>query len=254
MTDQNLKQFVQEGFSDKYTQEFYSEIVKEGLWVGENHFVNKYFTNKQSKLLDIGCGTGRTTIPLFNMGYDVTAIDITSKMIETAKNIAEVKGLNINYQIVDATDMKYADNSFDYILFSNNGWTQIPSKHERLKALKEIKRVLKNGGFYIFTAHPRSWTNREFFWFWIKQWLRFYILKPLRFNVREKDFGDRFFERESVGGKKIDSYQYIHIPKVNEVKREIARSGLKLVEVDENQPIKETDTNEYPPVFYICTK
>jgi len=254
MAKQSMKKFVQEGFSDEYTQEYYTELVKEGLWVGEKYFINKYFRNKNGKLLDIGCGTGRTTTPLFKMGYDVTAVDITPKMIENAKKIAKKKSLDINYKIGDATSLEFDDNSFDYILFSNQGWTQIPNRKERAKALKEIKRVLKKGGTFIFTAHPRSWTNPDFFWFWVKQWLRFYILKPLGFDVREIDFGDRFFERESIDGKKTDSYQFIHISKVSEVIREISNSGLELVEVDESKPIHKTDTNRYPPVFYICTK
>lgn len=260
---ESLKQSVINEFSSDITQEKYLKIGEKGLWQSEETFIDKYFA-KNSRILDIGCGTGRTTIPLYLKGYKVVGVDITPKMIESAKKIALNKNLNIDYQIGDATDLKFEANFFYNAIFSNNGWTQIPGKVNRQKALNELYRVLKPGGYFIFTSHKKRYSPYYLF-FWIKQWLKIYLLKPLGFNIKEIEFGDRFFSRES-GGTEFKEKQYIHIPNINEVKKQIQNSGFKIVESLTMGDISKTDASERgstltkkdnaakSPVFYICSK
>lgn len=258
-----LQQNIISEFGSAITQGKYRKIAEEGFWESEEVLVRKYF-NLNSSVLDVGCGTGRTTIPLSQMGYNVIGIDITSQMIDAARKIAQSKNLGIDYRVGDATHLDFEDNLFDNAIFANNGWTQIPGKENRQKALNEIFRVLKPGGCFIFTSH-RRYFSVIFFLFWFKQWIKLYILKPLGFRFGEIDFGDRFFNRIHEG-KKLKQKQYIHIASVKEVENQIKKAGFRLVERKLMSEISKTDgkhmkaalskgSNAYKsPVFYICKK
>ncbi|VVB75077.1 Ubiquinone/menaquinone biosynthesis C-methyltransferase UbiE [uncultured archaeon] len=250
---EDLKKLMIDSFGSEGAQKRYTMLAEGGLWDAEKLIINKYF-KKKGVLLDLGCGTGRTTIPLQKMGFDVIGVDIVPEMIQTARELARSKGMKLNYRVGDATELKFKDNTFDYVLFSNQGWTHIPGRDDRQKALKEILRVLKKGGIFVFTTHKRTYSG-EYIPFWIKQGVKQFILKPIGVKIKEIDFGDRFYFKES-GDREITykKSQYIHVPAVGEVIKEIIKSGFELVEVNSTlQPHNKTPL-KYPPAFFVCKK
>ncbi|MFA6047291.1 MAG: methyltransferase domain-containing protein [Parcubacteria group bacterium] len=250
-------------FGSKNTQEQYLRIAKKGLWKSEDILIKKYF-KPNSHILDIGCGSGRTAFVLSEKGFDVIGVDLTPGMIETAKRVALEKGTSVDFRVGDATKLEFEDNYFDGAIFANNGWVQIPGHSNRLKALKEIHRVLKPGSHFILTAHQRYYSG-SYLYLWVKQWLKFYILKPLGFKFQELEFGDWFFERNyRVDGKK--RYQFIHFTSQKEMEEIIAKSGFTLVmrkrmgelskeDAEAMEGSMSKDFNCYKsPIFYVCVK
>lgn len=237
-------------WSSQTTQELYVKKAEEGLWGSEEILIKKYFEPK-STILDIGCGTGRTTIHLSKLEYKVTGLDFTPAMIKNAMEIAKSKKIKINYEVGDATDLKFKESSFDNVLFSFNGWAQIPGENNRIKALTEIFRVLKPDGHFIFTSLIRKIQGYGIFW--IKQWIKEYILKPLGFNIKEVDFGDVLFYRKG-NSSRSNQKQYMHYPSIKEVKGQIAKAGFNLVFIERSDAISSKKTGEAPPMFYVCKK
>ncbi|MBU1164203.1 class I SAM-dependent methyltransferase [Patescibacteria group bacterium] len=260
---EKIKQDSIKEFGSDVTREKYKKNAKSGFWRSEKILVDKYFKTN-TDILDIGCGSGRTTVPLYNQGYKVIGVDITPEMIETAKQVAKKNNLNIDYRMGDATKLEFGDNTFDGIIFANNGWSQIPGKASRQQALNEFYRVLKPGGILILTSH-RRYFSFYYLLFWIIKWIKFYILKPLGIKIEELDFGDRFFKR-IVNEKKLKQRQYIHIAGSGEVEAQIEASNLKLLESKTLGDVAESDAkirhgsleakyNSYKSsVFFICQK
>jgi ubiquinone/menaquinone biosynthesis C-methylase UbiE len=112
-------------------------------------------TIRNKKILDLGIGAGRTTTYLHLLTTDYTGVDYVPEYAEeTSRKFPDAKIL-----CADARDLKeFEDQSFDFALFSYNGLDCI-SNEDRLKALKEIYRVLKYEGVFMFSSHNRDYQN-----------------------------------------------------------------------------------------------
>ena len=96
---------------------------------------------ESTSILDIACGTGKSTEPLVALCPNVSGIDHDPQMIEEAKEQAKLRGLDINYAVGDAKHLSYSDESFDVVTVG----TAFHFFVNEL-AMAEIKRVLKPKG------------------------------------------------------------------------------------------------------------
>jgi phosphatidylethanolamine/phosphatidyl-N-methylethanolamine N-methyltransferase len=114
-------------------------------------FKQKLFSHMEGKILFMALGTG-LDIPAFPPGQNITAIDISPKMLaEAQKRIAAYDG-TINAQVMDVHDMPFAEASFDQV-FTSCTFCSVPRPVEGLKA---IHRVLKPGGELFMFEHTGS--------------------------------------------------------------------------------------------------
>lgn len=174
---------VIKGYSSEGSIKNYSKL---GLWKSEETLIDKYFS--EGSVLDIGCGGGRTTIPLAKKGYEVTAIDVVPYMIELTKENAITSDVKINLEQMTVTNLKYKASAFDYALFSDAGIEHLSPEKLPL-AIKEIYRVLKPGGIFIFTAHSILYPGP-----FMIEWFR-WIKRCIRKDRRTKYFGDKYETR-----------------------------------------------------------
>ena len=74
------------------------------------------FLKPGAKILEIGAATGRYSITLAKMGYDVTAVDLTPKNVEVMKSKSK-RLKNFNCMVGDALDLSmFEDKTFDMVL------------------------------------------------------------------------------------------------------------------------------------------
>jgi len=112
-------------------------------------YILKYIKKLENpKILDVGAGTGAYAIPLFEMGYDVTACELVKHNLR----MLQEKNNNIKTYQMNALNLKkFANNSFDVVLLLGPLY-HLFSEEEKLKALLEAKRVTKPNGL-IFVAY-----------------------------------------------------------------------------------------------------
>ena len=97
-------------------------------------------------VLDIGCGGGVDTMIAATMvgpAGRVVGTDMSSEMVERARqNLSLTHFNNVSYQESSAEDLPLPDQSFDVVI-SSGVFNLVPDK---VKALKEVFRVMKPGG------------------------------------------------------------------------------------------------------------
>ncbi|MFS0781501.1 class I SAM-dependent methyltransferase [Bacillus sp. 1P06AnD] len=111
-----------------------------------------------AKVADLGCGDGYGSFRLADKGFQVTGIDLSGKMIEEARRRGSLNG--IQFLQGDLVQIPVETNSFDGIMAINSlEWVEVP-----FRALDEIKRIVKPGGYALFgilgpTAGPRKYNS-----------------------------------------------------------------------------------------------
>jgi 2-polyprenyl-3-methyl-5-hydroxy-6-metoxy-1,4-benzoquinol methylase len=112
---------------------------------------SRYLVNLEGKrVLDIGCGTGWTSLLLAQRGAKVTAVDISSRQIEILRYNAEQYGLSDRMDAVcgDITEMQWPGASFDICLGA--AFLHHLELDEEEMILTEIGRLLAPGGTAYF--------------------------------------------------------------------------------------------------------
>ena len=106
--------------------------------------------------LEIAAGTGRVTSHIRGRllpSAKLIASDINSNMLAVAKN--KLGHLEIDWQIIDAQQLPFSDNSIDLVVCCF-GYMFVPDK---VKAFAETCRVLRPGGHFLFTTWDKLENN-----------------------------------------------------------------------------------------------
>jgi ubiquinone/menaquinone biosynthesis C-methylase UbiE len=108
-----------------------------------------------ANVLEVGCGTGFFTLNLMLAGVIDTAhvTDISPGMVRVAERNASSLGLRVEGRVADAERLPYDDDSFDLVV----GHAVLHHIPDVALALREVLRVLKPGGRFVFAGEPTTY-------------------------------------------------------------------------------------------------
>ena len=109
-----------------------------------------------SRILDMGCGTGRHAVELAKRGHSVTGVDLSSGMLAQAKEAASQAGVEVEWMHADATEFE-TDKSFDAAICLCEGAFGLLGKNDDpleqgLSILRNINRALKPDSKLMMTV------------------------------------------------------------------------------------------------------
>lgn len=166
------------------------------------------------KIIDVGAGTGKYSIYLNDLGYDVTALELVKHNLMTLKS----KNKDIKSYLGNATNLsKFSDNSFDMVLLFGPLYHLITTE-EKLKALKEAKRIVKNGGYILISYYMNEYAIIT------HGFKDNNILSAIKNNEVDNSF--------HITPKETDLYSMVRLEDINYLKDKLNLTRVKILSQD----------------------
>lgn len=172
------------------------------------------FLKPGDKILEVGAGTGRYSITLFNEGYDVTAVEpVQHNLGRLKQKCPEIKAFKGN-----ALKLKrLPDDEFDLTLLFGPMYHLI-GREDKLKALLEAKRVTKPGGIIMAAYIMNEYSVLTY------AFKEQHVLECLAEGKLDKEF------KTVAGGE--DLYDYVRTEDIDRLAKDAGLSRIKIFSPD----------------------
>lgn len=97
------------------------------------------------RVLDVGTGDGTYALAAAARGASVVGVDLSQAMLETARRRAKEGGVEVEWQLADATALPFGEDTFDVVL----AVTVLCFVPDAARAVNEMARVLRPGGHLV---------------------------------------------------------------------------------------------------------
>ena len=180
-------------------------------------WLNNATTLQNKRILEIGCGTGSSTIALGEQGAKITGIDIDKGALLVASERAKVYGVDAEFKVLNAQDISrtFLATEFDLIIFF--ACLEHMTIAERLSSLQSAWEMLPTDGLLVVVETPnRLWyfdshTSKLYFFHWLPNELAFkYAMFSPRENFREiyKDYNPSSEEHFLRRGRGVSFHEF----------------------------------------------
>lgn len=171
-----------------------------------------------SRVLDLGCGTGRHLVRLARKGFCVTGVDLSEHMLRRAEEKLRREGVSARLIRADiCSRLPFPDRHFDACICMFSTLGLVRTRRLRRKALLEWRRVLVPGGRLVLHVHNtwhslfdpegRAWLAKSF-WGAI---------------LRTCEFGDKWV-KDYCGLECL----FIHLFTLRGLRRELRGAGFRI--------------------------
>ncbi len=210
MNEENLIKYYNKFNEDKRLKTKHGKVEYMTAMKYINFYLKKY---KNPKILDIGAGTGAYSVPLSEK-YDVTSVELVKH------NLKQIEKKNKNIKLIhaNATELSMlSDGEYDIILLFGPMYHLI-SMEDKIKALNESKRLLKDNGliFISYCMNEYAVITHGF--------KENYILEC----IKNKEIDNNF----KIVSNDKDLYSYVRLDDINYIKNKCNMKRKKIVAQD----------------------
>jgi glycine/sarcosine N-methyltransferase len=151
-------------FADRYDL-FFEEFGRHRP--AEVGFFRRLFTeNRVHSVLDCACGTGHDLVMLDSLGLKVCGSDVSSSMLERARNNLAARGLEMPLARVDFRELpRHFNERFDAVLCLSTSLLEAGDERQIMRALRSMNGVLRDRGILVLSqgTTDKQWRTRPRF-------------------------------------------------------------------------------------------
>jgi len=134
-------------------------------------WIDSFLPLEGKRILEVGCGTGSSTVALTEQGATVVATDVHAGSLQSARDRVSLYGLDATFEVGNALDLDFEPSSFDAVAFF--AVLEHMTLHERISAIENCWNLIRPGGYMIVIETPnRLWpfdlhTAQEHHYLWL---------------------------------------------------------------------------------------
>jgi len=222
-TAQKILEQTRVGY-DQIAEHF--SVTRVWSWKVMDNFFS--YLKEGNQVLDIGCGNGRLYRAIKDKNIEYTGIDSSEKLIELAKKNFQFSITNFQsnsqlpiFQVADVLALPFQNEEFDHV-FVMAVLPHIPSQDLQTRALENVYRVLKPGG-YLFITCWNLW-QPKIFWKNLKNRIK---NLNLYHNLGWQDFLITWKNSQ----REILSQRFYHVFTKKELKKLLEKAGFKIEQI-----------------------
>ena len=205
-------------------EDFDEHFVFNRLFEFDEQVLSRYFVRRGAAaplVVDLGCGTGRTLVPLVKKGLRGVGVDLSRPMLEVAREKAELAGVSIDLVETNLVELDALGNaSADYCMCMFSTLGMVAGRENRASMLQHARRILKPGGLFILHAH-NYWQN---------------VREPGGLGWMAHNWWHAAWRSDVAVGDKVFPYRgvenmYLHLFRRGELLGELRGAGFRTQEV-----------------------
>jgi SAM-dependent methyltransferase len=215
--------------------EFSTWLDHEKLWPEEEYLIKKHL-NPKLGVVEAGVNGGRILLKMQELGFtNLAGFDYITELI--AKAIERDPDRTIDFQVQDAIELSYPDDSLDQIIYLQQIICLIEDRADRLRAVRESYRILKHGGVGLFSVLSFESRNSHPIYS-----IYFKYLRLLR-KLRGDDLNIQYLPWLKLGGKfnfdaLLDRPPYTYWYQVTEIYELLKSVGFEIVGMGTNPQVR----------------
>ncbi len=233
-------------YEDDERAEAYSKMAFPGTYYlayrDLPQIISEHVTGKVA--MDFGCGSGRSTRFLRDLGFQVVGVDISENMVRKANELDSAG----DYRVIREGDFSQFDAATFDLILAAFPFDNIPTMEQKVMNMRGMTRILKESGIFInLVSSPEIYTH---------EWASF-STKDFPEN-RDAKSGDlvRIIQCDTVDKRPVEDIIWTH----EAYQETYARSGMQIVQVyrplgKADEPVRWVNEERIAPwVIYVLSK
>lgn len=127
----------------------YDELMDDTLFVKWLEYTEKFIPDRDTSILELGCGNGQLGILLKEKGYDISGLDLSAEMLSLAKQRQETAGFEFPLFHVDMRDLS-SFGLYDAIISFCDTLCYLETQEDLTTVFEQVYMHLETGGIFLF--------------------------------------------------------------------------------------------------------